>query len=56
MKYIKISLILALIAFSFILIRGFVHSETDPPDIPLEGDPRCLAINPLTNQAIVAST
>ena len=56
MKSFKIILILALIIFSFTLIRGFVHSETDPQDIPLEGDPRCLAINPLTNQAIVAST
>jgi YVTN family beta-propeller protein len=56
MKSYKIILILALIIFSFILIRGFVHSETDSLDIPLEGDPRCLAINPLTNQAIVAST
>lgn len=56
MKSIKIILILALITFSFILIRSFVHSETDPPDIPLEGEPRCIVINPSTDQAVVAST
>jgi len=56
MKSIKIILILAFITFSFVLLKGFVHSQTDPPDIPLEGDPRCIAINPFTNQAVVANT
>ena len=40
----------------FFLLKGSVFSSDPNGDIPLEGDPRCIAINPLTDQAVVAST
>lgn len=63
MKSFKLIPILALIFLGFFLIRGFVYSTNDTNDtsitdsstIPLESDPRCIAINPFTDQAVVVS-
>jgi RHS repeat-associated protein len=52
-KSIRFILILALLVLSFFLIRGFVYSQSDPQEIPLSGNPLCIAINPNTNQAVV---
>jgi DNA-binding beta-propeller fold protein YncE len=58
MKSIKVILILILATFSFFLIRGSVYPTSDSPiadstTIPLESNPRCIAINPVTDQAVV---
>jgi hypothetical protein len=58
MKSAKIIFILILIPLSFFLIKSFVYSTTDPSindysEIPLESDPRNIAINPYTDQAVV---
>jgi RHS repeat-associated protein len=60
MKSFKVILILALLSFSFFLVRDSVYSTTNTPitafsEIPLPGNPHSIAINPFTNQAVVTS-
>ena len=52
-KSIRLILILALLALGVFLMRGFVYSTETP--ILLEASPRCIAINPVTDQAVVVT-
>lgn len=55
MKSLKWLVVLVLLLSGFFVIKGYVYSTTlDPDDISLEGDPRTIAINPYTQQAVVA--
>jgi YVTN family beta-propeller protein len=45
-------LVLGIIVFS---LKGFVYSKTDTSGIPLESNPRGIAINPITDIAVVAN-
>ena len=60
MKYKKLISIITLITFgSLILGNDFVYSQTNPPNPPvppflqIQINPRSIAINPLTDQAVV---
>ncbi len=60
MKSFKWLLVVVLFFSGFFIIKNYVYSTTPPPEdlssIPLEGEPRNLAINPYTDQALVTST
>jgi YVTN family beta-propeller protein len=47
-------LFLALIS-TVLTFKDRLHSETDTTDIPFESNPRCIAINPVTDIAVVAN-
>jgi YVTN family beta-propeller protein len=53
MRFIKGIFILALIVFSFLILRNTVYPITS--SIPLESNPRGIAINPITDIAVVAN-
>lgn len=60
MKLLKIFFILILLSSNSFFFRGSVHSTEDiaaldSSDLPLEGHPRCIALNPLTDQVVVGS-
>ncbi|MBI5213916.1 MAG: carboxypeptidase regulatory-like domain-containing protein, partial [Nitrospirae bacterium] len=47
--------IAAILLLFFIFFKGSVYSKTDTIGIPVESNPRGIAINPATNQAVVAN-
>jgi len=57
MNYKKLISIITLVTFGSLILRdGFVYSQTNPPVPPylqIQISPRCIAVNPLTDQAVV---
>ena len=47
--------VLLFISLCFLLTLGYVSSTAEDTEIPIEGDPRSLAINPTTDQAVIGS-
>ncbi|MBI4764608.1 MAG: carboxypeptidase regulatory-like domain-containing protein [Deltaproteobacteria bacterium] len=47
--------VLFFISLGLILTLGYVSSTAEDTEIPIEGDPRSLAINPATDQAVTGS-
>ncbi|MEW6186340.1 MAG: hypothetical protein AB1585_11445, partial [Thermodesulfobacteriota bacterium] len=43
------------ILFCLLILFGLLDSTAQEPGIPVTGEPRCLAVNPYTNQALVVS-
>ena len=47
--------VLLFISLCFLLTLGYVSSTAEDTEIPIEGDPRSLSINPATDQAVIGS-
>jgi RHS repeat-associated protein len=47
--------VLFFISLCFLLTLGYVSSTAEDTEIPIEGDPHSLAINPATDQAVIGS-
>jgi len=55
MKPIKLAVILVLFSLTALTVRNLVYSTSDSPGIPLQSHPRSIAIDPMTDRAVVAT-